>query len=746
MSSFKFLTGSIELDNKPHAKYFSKIIEKVFSDCNGYFGYKLTSLGRDSDDESPTFICLTREFGILLIDVLEDKLISASAEGDLDVWGYALGEKSVSRDYFLDVFNDEIESRLKNEPSFYSRKIKKVSIPVSPLIVFPLNSQSEIESLLPDGDCYSSRIGNDDLYTGIVHFLSGIEKVDLNQEVFDKVVSLLEGTYVFEDKYKVFVEDELKTINSFIEKSLVRTFKQDEAQRIISLQIPDGPQRIRGLAGTGKTIVLSLKAAITHKRLRDYKILYLFNTQSLYGHITSYISKYYVSEAKRAPDFEKKLNVFHAWGGKQREGLYSHLCGILGLSPLIYTQVRFLDDPLDYIFRDLLKKAGDRLEPIYDMVLIDEAQDLPPSLFETVFKITKDPKRIVWAYDDFQSLRDMKIKEPEDLFGKKADGTPNIPNSALNGHYLGGIDKDFVLPNCYRTPRPVLMTAHGVAMGLYNKDKIMQPFDKREDWHAVGYLMESPNKDLINEGDEVVLIRPDENSKNKLEEIICNNGYKSTDLVNHRTFNNIDEEIDYIAKKIYHLINSEGVSPEEIIVVNLNNRKQSKEQILYLRQKLNELGVRSVSPGYVESSDVFKVSGCVTLATPFRAKGNESNIVFVFNSQKVVEDSSLRARNAFFASLTRSRGWCYITGNSPSMSVLVNELEQIKKDFPRLKFTRPSDNKIAYVRNLINSTDKELGSLTRTLDRLKGNPELLLQEIKNNPELLRFITDGLSDE
>lgn len=747
MKTLRFLPSSIALEDKVQTKIISTLIDEVFGDCNGYYGYKLTTLGRDSDDETPTFILLTKEYGITLIDVLEDKITAANYDTDLDIWELSDGGKLVSRDYFLDVFTDEINSRLKNEPSFYSRKKRQVTVPTQSVLIFPLNSEEELNQIIDQDDLFSTAISNSQLRQDFIDYRSSLESFDCNDDVFDKIVSLIEGTYVFENKYKIKEDKELVTVSDFIEESLHRTFKQDEAQRIISMQIPDGPQRIRGLAGTGKTIVLSLKAAITHKRMKDHKILYLFNTQSLYGIITQHISKYFVAEAKKAPDFENKLNIFHAWGGRSKQGLYSTLCSQLGISPKTYGEVKGHTDPLEYIFRDLLDKAGHLLEPMYDMVLIDEAQDFPPAIFETVYKITKDPKRIVWAYDDFQSLRHMKIKEPETLFGLNNEtGLPNITQESLTGQYLGGIDKDFVLPNCYRTPRPVLMTAHAVAMGLYNKDKIMQPFDNKADWNAIGYSLVSPDKDVLVEGDAVELTRPEENSKNKLESLICANDYKATDLVNCVKQKTIGEELEYVSFKIHELITKQNVPPEEIIVVNLNNRTGAKEQLAELRIKLNQRNIRCVSPGFVESADIFRVPGSVTLATPFRAKGNESNIVFVFNSQKVVQDSSLRARNAFFASLTRSRGWCYITGHSDSMDALTHEIEQIKSDFPSFKFVRPSDDKIAYVRQLIHTSSKELSAIEKSLEKLKTNPELLLQEIRNNPELASYISKGLGNE
>jgi superfamily I DNA and RNA helicase len=56
----------------------------------------------------------------------------------------------------------------------------------------------------------------------------------------------------------------------------------DDQQMKVALQIPPGPQRIRGLAGTGKTILLAMKAVNIHKNFPDKRILFTFHTQSLY--------------------------------------------------------------------------------------------------------------------------------------------------------------------------------------------------------------------------------------------------------------------------------------------------------------------------------------------------------------------------------------------------------------------------------------------------------------------------------
>jgi len=70
-----------------------------------------------------------------------------------------------------------------------------------------------------------------------------------------------------------------------------RILKLDEEQRKIANQYPEGPQRIRGLAGTGKTVVLTRRAAKIYAEHPDWDIAVVFFTQSLYEQIRRQISE-----------------------------------------------------------------------------------------------------------------------------------------------------------------------------------------------------------------------------------------------------------------------------------------------------------------------------------------------------------------------------------------------------------------------------------------------------------------------
>jgi superfamily I DNA and RNA helicase len=113
----------------------------------------------------------------------------------------------------------------------------------------------------------------------------------------------------------------------------------DEEQQKVAIQIPPGPQRIRGLAGTGKTVLLAMRASNIHQHFPEKRILFTFHTQSLYNQATKLITRFYRFHSDRDPDWDK-IHVRHSWGGKGRRGVYSDLCKRQGVAPKDFTTAK----------------------------------------------------------------------------------------------------------------------------------------------------------------------------------------------------------------------------------------------------------------------------------------------------------------------------------------------------------------------------------------------------------------------
>lgn len=737
----QFIPGSIELENRPGDKDVWALLQNALVAQEGQCGYRLPSVGVSVKEDVPSFITVSNSHGIVLVDVIDDHI----ARCDADYWILDNNDALFSRDIAIDKFVSEIENRLRQDHTLYDRKAKQLHVPIHKLLIFYRNSFTEVNEISSTCDILSESLSRENLLSDLKSFFSRIKQSTTgSNKNMDRVIAVLEGTPIFEKRKKRPQPGKPVTKNDYIQKSLDMTFKLDETQRKISMQLPAGVQRIRGLAGTGKTVILSMKAALTHKDFPDYNILFVFNTQSMYSHIRDLVSKYYTFEARKEPNLGK-LEILHAWGGKAQPGLYSTICDEYGIRQQPYFEVRNLNDPLEAIYAALLEKTRANLKPKYDMVLIDEAQDFPPKFFEMIYRLTKPPKRIVWAYDEFQSLKELKIREPEDLFGKDAEGRPNIPNSALHGTYSGGIEKDFILPNCYRTPRITLMTAHGLALGLYREAGIIDVVSDRRSWEALGYRVASPSDRLTYyTGDEMDVERPEEYSKNILESLLRRTEGKPKDqeLVKVASFMKAEDEMVHVIDIVHDLVVKEQVEPAEVMIITLDLRN-SESHLTQIRQGLDAIDIKSIMPGYIEKSSIFKKEGFITLTTPFRAKGNEANVVIVINAQRAVEDLTFRARNALFVAITRSRGWTFITGNGGGMTTFLEECDRIFADYPKFIFMYPDEDDIARRRVILSKSDFDVEQQQQALDKLlKDNKELIIERLSSDPEFLQTLLDA----
>ncbi|BAP54522.1 hypothetical protein THII_0225 [Thioploca ingrica] len=729
----EFIAGSIDIKGSISEKQVWEKLQTFLKDEVGYCGYKKPSISVPIE-EIPSFVILSKKYGIVLIDVVDHQI----ANMEEDYWTATNGEILYSRDIVLANFAREIDTRLSKDSTLYNRREGKALLPISKIEIFIQNSQEELESFREM--LVEKALSKEKVETALKNFFSAIDNSKLlpvSDDKYNKALSVLEGTDTLRNKQPQIKLP--KTKNDFIQKSLEETFKLDEFQRQVAMQIADGPQRIRGLAGTGKTVILCLKAAIAHQEFPDYKILFLFHTRSMYPQIRELISKYYTREAKQPVNWDS-VEVLHAWGGRTTEpGLYWSLCQHYNIPSFSFRG----GVSLDSIFKDLLKQAQEKLQPVYDLVLIDEAQDLPPSVFETVFYLTKgepEKKRIVWAYDEFQTLTNVQIKEPKDLFGLSKDEKPNLSNSILDGKY-GSIDKDYVLANSYRNPRVVLMVAHGLTLGLYSQKGDIERIENRKTWNALGYqVIEPANRETFVAGDTMVVERPAAFSKNKLETLLKEHQKGEQGLIQAKSYLTLEAEIHFIVSEIQQFVETGKVDPTEIIVITLDT-KSAKNDLSLIRQELDRLSIRSTIPGIVESASVFKEKGTVTLTTAFRAKGNEGNVVFVMNAQQAVSDSLFRARNALFVAITRARGWCYLSGHGNAMNELENEIKSILADYPCFKFQQPSDEEVRRRRSILSrQDDNETQKKDEFLDNIiQHDRDLLIEKIRHNPDILEAI-------
>lgn len=463
-------------------------------------------------------------------------------------------------------------------------------------------------------------------------------------------------------------------------------------QKKAAIETPAGPQRIRGLAGSGKTIVLALKAALLHAQNEPWEIAVTFWSQSLYQQFEDLIKRFSFAHMDDLPNPER-LAILHAWGTRSREGLYTRLADSLGVQPVNFgTAERKYgrDQAFEGVCQELLVAAETRdIEPLFDAVLIDEAQDLPPSFFRLLYLFTKEPKRIVWAYDELQKLDEREMASLGELFGTTATGDPVVNVTNRDGEPR----RDVVLPICYRNTPWALATAHSIGFGIYRPDGLVQHFENPKLWEDIGYQRDSGSLQL---GSYVELSRSALSSPAYFMELL-----RSDDAVIFRSdFADEQSQDRWVAQQILNDVGAAELEHDDILIV-IPSAYTSKRRYARLASVLDDHGIPSHLVGVNSSQDIVFVRGSVAVAHIYRAKGNEAPMVYVLDAQYAgAPFNEVSRRNTIFTAITRSKAWVRVCGFGTTMAGIATEVEAVRAADFKLKFTIPTAEQLAEMRRV----------------------------------------------
>lgn len=343
----------------------------------------------------------------------------------------------------------------------------------------------------------------------------------------------------------------------------------DNQQSRAVIETVDGVQRIRGLAGSGKTIVLALKAAYLHAQHPEWKIAVTFNTRSLKGQLRQLINTFYIEQTSDEPDWEN-ISIIHAWGapgGGERKGIYYTFCETNNVEYCDFITARDKYgriDPFGKVCEKALHEAKS-IEPLYDVILVDEAQDFSPAFLRLCYEMLNKPKRLVYAYDELQNLRLQSLPSPEIIFGTAPDGSPRVKFAPFEE---GRPQQDIILEKCYRNSRPALVTAHALGFGIYRKPEtqgasgLVQMFDQSSLWNDIGYEVADGR---LEDGHRVVLQRTSMSSPEFLEQ-----HSDIDDLIIFKSFETQEEQDRWVANEIKKNLENDELRPDDIIVINPN--------------------------------------------------------------------------------------------------------------------------------------------------------------------------------
>lgn len=678
------------------------------SDINGslYLGYPI--IGTSQGGYQIDALLISKEHGAIIFNVVE------GVENNLNL--EEVQDESVTK----------VQSKLLQHKALTYRR--KLMVEVGVATFAPAWSHK------PTGisDEYPVLLNENDLTT----FLD--TQVWTEKKYFETLNSVIQAiTSIRKRKQRNYIqkEDSRGAKLSKLEDSIANL---DRNQSAAVIETVEGVQRIRGLAGSGKTIVLALKVAYLHAKHPDWNIAVTFNTRSLKGQFKQLINTFTIEHTSEEPDWEK-VKIIHAWGSPSIGGIYYEICKKHNIEYRDLESAKGLTSSygseFDVVCEEALRKIRN-FEQYYDAILIDEAQDFSKYFLKLCYEILKEPKRLVYAYDELQSLNRKIMESPEAIFGEDNHGNARVQLQNLPGEPK----QDIILEKCYRNSRPILASAHALGFGIYRDRGLVQMFEYSGLWRDIGYEVE---EGVLEDGEFVKLARNSNTSPKFLE-----THSPIDDLILFKSFNNDEEQIDWLVKQIEINLRDDELKHDDIMVIH-TNPLTTRQAVGRARALLFEREVNSSLAGVTSSPDDFFSDNSIVFTSINRAKGNEAAMIYVINAQSCFAGYELaRKRNILFTAMTRSKAWLRVIGYGEGMRRLEAEYHEVKQRDFTLEFTYPSEEARREMnlvnrdmspkeRERIDKKQKDLRDLVEALD----NGEIYKEDL--SPEILNRLKEKL---
>ena len=525
---------------------------------------------------------------------------------------------------------------------------------------------------------------------------------ELSPEQWRVLKAVISGTPLFRTPTRRFFlspKDYLEpslTRSAVLETVRKRISELDLQQEQIAKVIPPGPQRIRGVAGSGKTVLLCQKAVQMHLKYPEWDIALVFFSRSLYEPILQQVDQYLRRFSCNQISYDSqnsKLKVLNAWGAKDQQGFYRTICQSAGIWSQSLQQTTRLkaNESLAEACLHLLKSAT--IPAIFDAVLIDEGQDFMVEddlkfegkqpfywmAYQSLRPVTVadgnsgeiPQKRLIWAYDEIQSLDSLKIPTASELFGDKL-------GQLVTGEYSNGIQKTEIMSRCYRVPWEILTAAHGLGLGLLRPQGLLTGTAWVEDWEMLGYevILSNPKlkeKSLVNAylttEETITLKRSEENSLNPMAQL-----WKKP-LIEFEAYHSRSDELIDLSDRLIYNLKIDGLRPSrEILIIVLGIGWEAIQLQTYIANFLIQQGIDIFIPGTSDCNilkpsynnahgNQFWCEGGVTISRIHRAKGQGADMVYIVGLEQVaIAENNLNFRNQLFVAMTRSRGWLRLSG------------------------------------------------------------------------------------
>lgn len=398
----------------------------------------------------------------------------------------------------------------------------------------------------------------------------------------------------------------------------------EDQQRLSAMNWESGPRLVRGVAGSGKTVVLANNVARRLERMLIAASETLFNEKPQRPKLLAVCFN-----RTLAPFIEKKINIaFEQRTGRSVPGGMVEVCSFNTLMWKLtsaglwryqsVTDAKDIVRALQYLgdLEQFRQRDPERLRALsYDAIYVDEGQDF----LEEEFRLLKELCRVK---DGSEPNLYVFYDDAQNLYGR---GRPNWQSLGLN--VRGG--RSFVMTQCFRNTRPVVEATFNV---LYGSCAATQGQAPTKEFGDIGTLEQ---KGLIEkeEGFWRVRFAPREGDKPRLSIV------SGTKLEN-----------ELVVSRLRRLIGEQEVRPEDIHVLSFS--RQRVTEVAAAVAAANIAGVSGIHIAFNEKDRPLGQKGLVTLSTVASAKGYDAYCVLLTSANEFPTDVMGRAN--FYVGCTRA--------------------------------------------------------------------------------------------
>ena len=671
----------------------------------GYWRYPLFLQVGDRRKE-PDILVVDQQWGIIVIEVCPAKIEQITSVNNNQI---QFSDNVLQSNYSLENISQYVQvlrqycdqEPIKNPQSDIQQKIIGRT-----LIAFPNISTEEWQQKGLSGTeeglpfIFNNQLGEVGLRNRIEKAQESITGQSLNYSQYKSLLGVISGTSILRKSLEKIESADHQSLYNILVEAQKLMYEWDAEQEWVGKSVPPGTQRVRGIAGSGKTVLFSQKAVIMHLKHPEWKIAFVFFTRSLYDQIQGlfklWIHHFTNGEIKYQNLPNSNLRVLHAWGARDRDGLYGEICRFTGERKLNPNDIpeTVPNHALAYGCRDLLERTPN-FKPIFDALVLDEGQDLMTEYdlkftaedgeekqsiywlaYQSLKSVSEDKpeqKRLIWAYDEAQTIHSTEAVAPEaqEVFGKKLSSILGGSGGGLS--YPGGIFKGYDMKRCYRTPGAILTAAFALGTGLLSKEGIPKSkieLMKKKNLKKIGF--EVLEGDFRKPNTPITITRPPENSPNPIPSL------SNYPVIKFETYNSRKDELLALVEKIKSNLHNDKLKPHRnILVIVLGYTTPPYDGTNLERQVANFLidyGIDIYIPSSLRlndtnpqwrniNRDLFWYDGGVTISRIDRTKGNEADMVYVVGLDNIAKnETDTKLRNQLFVALTRSRGWVDISG------------------------------------------------------------------------------------